>query len=289
MITVRRGRPEDLETVTAFTAETFAWGDYVSGAFPFWLDEPDADVLVAVNDEDVVIAIVHVRQMSAQEGWISGARVAPDHRRQGVGSVLNGAAVDWLRERGVLVARLTTELDNEAAKSQVEKLGYHQVARFIYGRREFVRHGAGANGGKRLPSAEQFDLAPSAEAEPAFVVFQSGELARAGHGLYAPKGWDFRRLHHADLVKAARHRQLWTSPSGWAVTTQDESQLWIGVLVTTAEDARAAVRALVDLAAENRIEVIEMMVPRVPWLEEALVAEHIELGHSNLVYELPIG
>jgi ribosomal protein S18 acetylase RimI-like enzyme len=283
--TIRHGRPEDLEAIRAFSSDTFAWGDYVPDSYMYWLDERDGEVLVAVDDQDVAMGVVRVRQMSPQEGWISGARVASEHRRHGIGTLLNNAAADWLREREIVVARLAAEVVNDAAQAQVEKLGYRPVAEFIFGHRTFTHHGSDANGGKRLPAPERFDLAPSAEAEPAFIVFSSGNLARSGHGLFAPEGWDMRRLRPADLIGAARRRQLWTAPSGWTVTVDTEEGMWVGVLVTTPDDATHAVRGLIDLAEERHVKAIEMVVPRLEWLEDALVAEHLQLDHANTVYE----
>jgi len=285
VIRIREGKLEDLVAITAFATDTFSWGDYVPFAYKEWLREPESRVLVAADDADQPLAVAHVRLMSEREGWLSGARVAPAHRRQGIGTRLNHAGADWLASRGVQVVRLATEEDNAPAQQQVRKLGYRPVATFIYGRREFSHHGTEANGGRRLPAAEQFDLAPSAEAEPAFAVFSHGELARAGHGLYAPGGWSMRSLHYGDVVAAARRRQLWTSPSGWIVARLAEGEAWIDLLLTNSEDAAAATRALVDLAEEQRLQSLELLVPRIGWLEEALAAEHVELGHANIVYE----
>jgi ribosomal protein S18 acetylase RimI-like enzyme len=285
VIKIREGRLEDLEAIAGFSTDTFAWGDYIPEVYADWLQTADGAVMVAVGENDRAVGLVRARLVSAQEGWISGARVAAELRRQGVGSQLNHAAADWLAEQGALVARLTTEEDNDAARAQVTKLGYRGVAAFIHGHRAFSNLGKGANGGKRLPAPERFDLAPAAEAEPAFVSYSSGELARAGHGLFAPETWDFRKLRHDDVVGAAKRRSLWTSPSGWAVTRLREDGLWIGLLVTSADDVGMAARALVDLAREQQVDSMELMVPRIGWLEEALTTEGVELGHANVVYE----
>jgi ribosomal protein S18 acetylase RimI-like enzyme len=285
VIEVRPGRKEDQSAISAFATDTFSWGDYVALAFLEWLEEEQTEVLVAVDDNDQPVAVVRVRLLSEQEGWISGARVAPTHRRQGVGSLLNDAARSWLSQRGALVARLTAEENNEAARSQVTKLGFRPVAQFIHGHKSFSQLGSEANGGRRLPAPERFDLAPTAEAEPAFIVFSSGELARVSHGLYAFEGWDFRRLSHTDLANAARRRELWTSPSGWAMTRFEDQELWVNLVVTNPSDAPAALRALVDLAHEHNVTAMHLMIPRIGWLEDALAGEHVELSHANVVYE----
>ena len=129
-VSLREGRPEDLDAIREFTTDTFAWGDYVPDQYLNWLTEPSGAVLVAADDRDRVLAMVHIEQLSPKEGWLSAARVRPDHQRQGLGSRLNQAGVDWLRSRGALVVRLTTEENNLVAQQQVEKLGYRQVARF---------------------------------------------------------------------------------------------------------------------------------------------------------------
>jgi ribosomal protein S18 acetylase RimI-like enzyme len=243
-VLLREGRPEDLEAIKEFTTDTFSWGDYVPDRFLGWLGDDSGSVLVATDEEDHPIGLVHVQKMSAREGFLSGARVHPSYQRRGVGSLLNGAGVEWLKDNGAVVVRLTTEENNLAARNQVEKLGYRPVARFVMAERTFEHHGAEANGGRRL-------------------------------GL-------------EDLVRSARRRSLWTAPSGWAIATQDDQDLWVSLLLTTPDEADRAVRALTDLAEEMTVEWMGVLVSRVPWLEQALAAEHLALNYPNVVYEKTI-
>ncbi|MGH8958593.1 MAG: GNAT family N-acetyltransferase [Acidimicrobiia bacterium] len=286
-VLLREGRPEDLEAIRAFTTDTFAWGDYVPDQYLHWLNEESGAVLVATDQGDRVLAMVHIQQLSPKEGWLSGARVRPDYQRQGLGSKLNHAGVEWLQTRGALVVRLTTEENNLVAQQQVEKLGYRRVARFALAERSFGQHGVESNGGRRLPGPERLDLAPAAEGEPAFLVWSAGDLNRASHGLYASDGWAFRRLALEDLISASRGRKFWASPAAWAIAAE-ENGLWVSALMTTPDEADRAVRALVDLAEEKRVEWMGVMVPRVPWLEKALESEHLEVNYPNIVWEKPI-
>lgn len=289
MTGVRVGRPDDLARITEFTTGTFSWGDYVADTYLEWLRSPDQTAIVAVDANDQPLALVHVQLLSDREGWLSAARVDPDHRRQGLGSVLNQAGVDWLAERGALVVRLTTEESNHAARAQVEKLGYRRVASFALGARDYERHGAGANGGRRLQAPERFEAAPSAEAEAAFLTWSSGDLNRYSHGLYGASFWAFRRLTLGDLAAAAKARRFWASPSGWCLSEPiEDKELWVSLLLTTPDDAGRAARALADLAEEMGATRLRAMVPRVDWLESALALEHIELTFPNWVYEKAI-
>jgi hypothetical protein len=199
--------------------------------------------------------------------------------------MINDHGVAWAREAGAAVVRLATEVINTPARRQVEKIGYRAVAQFALARRRYEQVGPGTNGGKRPPADERLDLAPSSEAEPAYLVWASGDYPGASHGLYACEGWAFRQLQAADLAGSARRRQLWSSPSAWAVIEPDEDRLWLPLFLTTPEDARRGARALTDLGREHNAATVTAMIPRIDWLEEALTAEHFEIQHPNFVYE----
>jgi len=289
-ITIRPGRTEDIDVVRSFTEDTFSWGDYVGREFPSWLDRPDELAMVATDESGSPVAVARVGLLSDAEAWLSGARVHPQHRRRGIGSVMNDYGVEWARDRGAKVIRLATEEENAAARAQVEKLGYRPVARFVLAVRMLEKKsspetGTGSNGGRRLPGPERLDLAPSAEADPAYLVWSTGDHARVGHQLYAAEGWSFRRLRPADLVAAAKARQLWTSPAAWAVTEEEDDEMWVPLFITTIEDGDRAVRALIDLAQERGAGQLAVMIPRVDWLEEALERQRFEMSHPNFIYE----
>jgi ribosomal protein S18 acetylase RimI-like enzyme len=289
-ITIRPGRIEDVEVVRSFTEDTFAWGDYVGREFPSWLDRPDELAMVAADDNDSPVAVARVGLLSDAEAWLAGARVHPDYRRQGIGSVMNDFGVEWAMERGAKVIRLATEEDNDTARAQVEKLGYRLVARFVLAVRAIEARtppgiGTGSNGGRRLTGTERLDQAPSAEADPAYLVWSTGDQARVGHQLYPAEGWSFRRLRPSDLIAAAKARRLWTSPSAWVMTDEEDEEMWVPLFVTTLEDADRAAIALVDLAQERTASLLKVMIPRVDWLEEALERHRFQLAHPNFIYE----
>lgn len=289
-IRIRPGRIHDAEIVRSFTEDTFAWGDYVGREFPHWLDRPDEMAIVAADDNDAPIAVARVGLLSEAEAWLAGARVHPQYRRQGIGSLMNDFGVQWARDQGARVIRLATEEENIPARSQVEGLGYRAVARFVLAVRAVEGRAqpgtvTGSNGGRRLTGTERLDLAPSVEADPAYLVWSTGDLARVGHQLYPADGWSFRRLRPADLAAAAKARQLWTSPSAWVVTEEEDGGIWVPLLVTTPEDADRAALALVDLAQERAATKLQVMVPRVDWLEEALQRHRFEMTHPNFIYE----
>lgn len=268
---VRPGRPDDLPAIAEFTHETFTWGDYVADAFLRWLEDPDSLVLVATVAEDRPIGLGRAVMLSANEAWLHGARVHPDHRRTGVGSTLNDALLAWAATRGAIVARLLIEEWNEGAQRQVEALGYRKVTGWtsatlsVGGEVDPL-----TNGGKRVPGDERLGPGSRAEIDPAWIAWLSSDSAAAGRQLF-PVGWHFRKMTRHDVEAAARAGALWHSPSGWVIATPDDDQLLVPWVVTSDLDIDRLLRALVDRAERLRVERIRIMVPRTSWMEDALM------------------
>lgn len=279
---VRKADHQDVEAIAAFTTDTFSWGDYVAGAMVEWLDDRDTGVFVACGDGDDPLALARVRMLGPREGWISAARVHPDHRRRGLGSMLNDWCVDWIATRGGIVARLQIETPNEAAANQVAGLGYRPVARVLNAERH-TSTGEMApvtNGGKRKTADERLDRAPRAEAEGAYITWSSGDQAKAAHGLFPVERWAWRRLMPIDIAAAP----TWFCPSGWVIAHDEDDELTVRWMVSTPDDASSLVRATVDLAHERNLSGLHVAVPAVPWLAAALTENGFEAFASH-VYE----
>ncbi len=121
-IIIRRGLPEDVPALQAFTRNTFEWGDYVADALPQWLNEP-GDVWVA-EVMGKPVGVNHVRYLSADEAWFEGIRVHPDYRRMGIGKRLTEKAVRGARERGAKLARVSIDDDNFRSRSMSQAAGF---------------------------------------------------------------------------------------------------------------------------------------------------------------------
>lgn len=285
---IREAVTADIPGIASWTSETFSWGDYVAEALPRWLADPTGTVLVAEVD-GTVVAMARVAMVSPTEGWAQGARVHPDHRRTGLGTALTGRLAAWARERGALVLRLAVEHDNDAARAQVESIGFRRVSDWWYATR---RLGEGSpvpqgNGGRRVTAAERLQEAHSAEAEPAFLSWSAGELALAARGLF-PINWIWRTLTLDHLDVAARSHALWEGRPGWAmIETGRDGDLSVHWVETAEADARAMVRALVDVGVERGAGGIDLLVPDVDWLRQALEASAFSLRGSR-VYALAL-
>lgn len=283
-IRIRPAEERDAPVIATFTTSTFSWGDYVSESFLDWLEEAGTEVPVATDADDRPIALARVRMLGDREGWLSAARVHPDHRRRGLGSALNDWCVRWAGDRGAAVVRLQIETWNEPAQNQVERLGYRRVATVTNAFRAIAQGEIepATNGGRRTPAEERLDRAPRAETEGAFIAWSTSELSRSSHGLFPVEPWAWRRMTAED----AHGARTWFCPSGWVMADEDD-ELMVRWLVSAPEDASRLVRAAVDLAQERGFGRLHLAVPVVPWLDEALARNGLE-SHPSSIFEKPL-
>ena len=260
-MTIRLARSDDVAAIAPWTADTFIWGDYVAERMPKWIESPDSAVLVSVDPQDIPLAVAHVVLLSSHEAWIEGARVHPEHRREGLGSQLNHAGVRWAAERGARVMRLAVEGDNPAARAQVEKLGYRMVSSWVYAEFDVdPTHRA----------SDQYHLrsAPGSDAEAAWLFWAASDLALHGRELIAI-GWQWRTARPGDVTNVG---ELFQSPAGWVSLVQPEES-WITTrwFATTPDGLLALFDGLIDLAASRSVTDLDVKLPNVGWTSEAIV------------------
>jgi GNAT superfamily N-acetyltransferase len=266
---IRPARADDHDAIRSFTSNTFSWGDYVADAFGDWLADPRAHVAVATVD-DRPVGIARSVLMSNTEGWMHGARVHPDHRRQGLATRLNLYLCEWAASQGALIVRLMIESWNEPAQRQVAAAGYRMVCEWANAvRRLGSEPDPVTNGGRRVPGDEQLAVGTPAEIEPAWVAWSSSQLATEGRTLY-PRGWLMRRMTRADLDRAVAERGLLHGASGWIIAEEESEGMFVPLVVANDVDAYRLVRALVDRADRKSYPRVRVMVPAVGWMVDAL-------------------
>jgi len=128
-IHVRKARASDREAVFKFCKKTWSWGDYIPKVWDKWLKEKSGKVFIATIDQ-IPVGITHLSLDKPYEIWLSGARTDPNYRRIGVATAITKKCLDYAKQKGVKVARLTTESDNIAAQAAIKKLGFKPTAEF---------------------------------------------------------------------------------------------------------------------------------------------------------------
>ncbi len=270
---IRPGRHDDVASISVWTTDTFSWGDYIPERLPRWLDDTASAVLVAVDDQDVPAAVVHVAMLSPTEAWIEGARVHPDHRRTGLGKSLNDAGVEWARTQGARVIRLATEEANTPARRQVEQLGYRRVSTWVYS-------WLNVDPTHRAPDQFRLRPAPGSDAAAAWLFWVASDLAREAREMLA-LGWQWRTARPDDVTGQG---ELFQSAAGWVnVTWPDEARMMVRWMATTPDDLLPLLDGLVDLAAERGASQVDLKLPDLGWTSEALRRTGGEV-HRTIVY-----
>ncbi len=278
-VSIRAARQDDVASIVPWTTATFSWGDYVPDRIDVWLEDPDSEVLVSVDEADTPVALCHVAMLSPTEGWLEGARVHPEKRRTGVGSALNHAGVEWARERGARVMRLSTEASNMAARNQVRRLGYREVSRWLHAVFD-------VDPSHRASERYRMRPAPGSDAEAAWLFWVASDLARASRELIA-LGWQWRTARPDDVNKAAGG--LVQSAAGWVSIEQPDDD-WVRTnwIASTPEDLLGLIDGLLDLAAERGASELDIKLPDLPWTSEAIIRSGGELNpvivHAKPVY-----
>jgi len=275
-IRTRKARADDLESITAWTTDTFEWGDYVPERFLDWLNDDAGEVIVCVDDDDVPVALAHARMLSPTEGWLEGARVHPDHQRQGMGMTMNAAGVAWARERGARVVRLAIETDNVAANRQVEKLGYRLGSEWVAG---FLDPDITY----RSPVADSLTESSSADVDGAWVGWSTSDLATAGRGLLC-RGWEWRAAIVDDLRNAVANGQMVQSRHGWAIQRDITSQFETNWVATSQAGLPGLLDGLIDRAAASGHDHMLVKLPALDWARESLNRAGFETSGIYVYY-----
>ena len=91
--------------------------------------KPNSDILVAVDDQRIVGAIMVGHD--GHRGWLYYLASDPARRRQGIGRILVEAAQDYLREAGVAKVQLMIRETNERVRDFYEYLGFEHTPRIV--------------------------------------------------------------------------------------------------------------------------------------------------------------
>ncbi|SRR5579884_850205 len=134
-VEIRPAQPKDKEPVLAFSRQSFEWGDYIEHVWDDWISDPTGELVVAVRDDvpaapEVPVGVAYVTMLTETEAWYQGVRVAPEMRRQGVGTALTRHCAHRARDLGAEVVRALVEGSNVASQTMMQRAGYAQVGAF---------------------------------------------------------------------------------------------------------------------------------------------------------------
>jgi GNAT superfamily N-acetyltransferase len=105
-------------------------GELPAAAREILVNHP-AVVFASIRDGENVLAIARA---CVDDRWagLFAVEVRPEHRGQGFGAVISGAAVRWTAERGARRTYLQVSVDNDSAVRLYERLNYAVHHHYIY-------------------------------------------------------------------------------------------------------------------------------------------------------------
>ncbi len=268
-LSLRPARQDDVAKIEVWTRDTFSWGDYIGELLSEWIEDLSLHVMVAVDEDDVPLGVSRSEMLSPNEGWLSAARVHPDHRRKGIGAALNDEGVEWARGLGAQIVRLSVDDDNEGARAQVEKLGYRNTCVWLVGDTD-------ARQGHLVRERDRLHPASFADADAGWQLWAASDLARAGRELWAGN-WRWRKALRSDLDEALAAHSLFQGPAGWVVAVSEGETLQVRWTATDPADGPALIEGVLEIGRQMPVSRVEVYLPETPWSREALVRERFTI------------
>jgi RimJ/RimL family protein N-acetyltransferase len=196
---VREAEPSDKEPLMHFVSKTWGGHDYIPVIWDKWLKDKSGRVFVlVVNGKQV--GMNHIRFLPEKVGWLEGARISPEFRGEGLASLLGRKSMKFGSLHGMHIFRLTTSSTNKAARRQIGKMGFSEIARFNVHR---VRSG-------RFRSNASVRTTKLAELHSTWQFIRSTREFALANGLY----WDAfvaRTLNMENLRELIEHQRVFYS------------------------------------------------------------------------------
>jgi GNAT superfamily N-acetyltransferase len=263
-MTIRPARPDDRPTMERICAHTWEWGDYIPEVWEAWLAD-EQSLLIVGEMEDRVVALSRFRFQASGEIWLEGMRVDPEYRRRGIGRQFLQHSIAFAKERGARVVRLSTSYHNTPVHTMADQAGMVHVGAYQ------LRAADPQPGGPAL------DLLSVECADLVRAFLSDSPMMAHTHGLYSVD-WAWQELSPAaiDQFLGAGQFAARLEPGGrlaalaLLLSQPGERELWIGFIdgeVAALTDLAVAVRGH---AARLGAEKVQVMVPGMDWLRDAL-------------------
>ncbi len=275
-IQIRAGRLDDLDALAQFTRKTFHWGDYISEAWPHWVESSHGELLVA-ELHGALVGTVHVGYLGAREAWLEGVRVHPAFRHQQIATTLIQDAHRRAKQRRCRVMRLETFANNLRAQRLFEKLGYRRAVQYARYRARAIKDDALA-----------MRAAKRADAAHCWEIWTTARRGRRAHPLTrAPFGWLWWEFSLPRLRAALRANKVWLSADGRAFMVLGRDQeLQILALAGTPRGIQELLHGARQLAKRQEMTRAYWFTPYTARARALAAQAHFTLDEAGmLIYE----
>ena len=290
-IQLREARPDDYESVAAFTRETWAdreGSDYIPDVYHEWIaGDPDRKRTVVADAGGEIAGICQGVFLSAHEAWAQGMRVNPDYRGEGLSTKLNDALFSWARERGATVCRNMVFSWNVAGLGGSRAAGFAPATEFRWAHPE-----------SDPEASVDTDHEVVSEPNAAWGYWQRSDARSALRGLAldADESWAVSELTHENICRAADETRVFAvkhpdeGTCGMAHRVRENERERDGEIERWAEygvgawadldAARALFRTISADAAAIGADRTRLLIPETPRHVSDAAAARVELSEE---------
>jgi GNAT superfamily N-acetyltransferase len=269
---IRHARPDDRAAMERICARTWDDGDYIPFVWDRWLADEQGPLIVGEIDGQVV-AIDKISFATPDQVWLQGMRVDSDYRGRGIGRRFLEYGLEYAREHGARVARLSTSIRNTAVHAMAARAGMQRIVTCVFWQAE------------ALPDGPPLLVLTPGDQPVVEAFLRTSPVLEACRGVYQAS-WEARELRPDELPPLLEN--------GFAVALgQPGGPLTAIALLTEDEEDRAIDAGFVDgdlaavreLAMALRAHAARMgatraraWLPEVDWLREAFASAGYGFG-----------
>ena len=269
---IRPARASDRRAMERICAHTWERGDYIPEVWDEWLADGRGSVIVGEVGKRVV-ALSRIVFQTPDQVWLEGMRVDPDYRGRGIATRFLDYSLAYAWQHGTQIVRLGTSNRNEAVQRMVGRAGMARVG-------TYVLWAAGPLAKGELPL-----VLTSGHAAEVTSFLQASPLRGCIPDLYSVD-WVWQELTATQLARfldrgeivARRSQEGTLAAVALVVQEQYDGVTWIGFLDGQAAAVTELARSIRVQAAQAGAARVEMMLPDVAWLREAVAAAGFGFG-----------
>lgn len=128
-IQIRPAQAADKSAVERICAQIWEGDDYIPQVWDDWLADPHGELIVA-ELAGKVVGVAKLSRLADDEWWMEGLRVAPAHRKQGIGGKLHTRLVEKAHQIGQGTLRFGTHSENEPVHHIAARDGFCHLATY---------------------------------------------------------------------------------------------------------------------------------------------------------------
>ena len=263
-MTIRPARPGDRPAMERICAHTWEWGDYIPEAWDEWLaDEQGLSIVGEL--EGRVVALSRITFQAPDQIWLEGMRVDPEYRRRGIAGQFLDHSIAFARERGARVVRLGTSYHNAPVHTLTAQAGMVRVGAYLLWIAD------------PLPGGPDPAFLSAGHADQVRAFLRDSPVMAHTHGLYSAH-WAWQELSPARIDQFLEAGQFAArlAPDGRLVALAvlhpdpEYKELWLSFAGGEATAVTELATAVRGYAARLGAEKVQVMVPDLEWLRDAL-------------------